>query len=223
MALSSDRSTFFNDRVSKETVSLRPIISGRPEDQLALKAVCPTNAIGVNPTRIDLGKCVFCMACADVFKEKISFTPDVNLATNVRDRLVMIESFDGAITLDRNIIRQEILEFRGDAIRLKLLSSQSAIMTNDKRVTFVGAAEEAHAIVVNSADDVYNLSRAEYDKLRDPKAVIIAGQQAITAMDHLVSIGAWYHHFKVDLYVPGDPVHPTTLVNGILNLFNKNI
>src|SRR5215203_1676203 len=69
----------------------RPEISTLKVDQLALKAVCPNHAIGVNPVRIDLGKCNFCQDCSNAFPEKIKFTSDRNIASNVRDRLIILE------------------------------------------------------------------------------------------------------------------------------------
>jgi Ni,Fe-hydrogenase III small subunit len=220
MAFPSDKSISY--KADQPLTPGRPIISGPPVNQLALKAVCPTNAIGVNPTRIDLGRCVFCMACTDAFRKNISFIDDTHLSTNVRDRLVVIDGEDDLITIDRQIIRQELLDFAGDTIRLKVMTADDRFHGVDRGIQLVDNASDAHAIVINSAEAVYDLVRSEYDQLMAPKAVIVAGQQAITAVDHLIAIGAWYHHFKIDLYVPGEPVHPVVLVNGLLNLFFKN-
>src|SRR4051812_26343086 len=58
----------------------------------ACASVCPTEAIQLNPFRLDLGSCVFCQECAMVCDtvdggKKIRFTNDYKTATNDREQL----------------------------------------------------------------------------------------------------------------------------------------
>jgi Ni,Fe-hydrogenase III small subunit len=60
-----------------------------------------------------------------------------------------------------------------------------------------------------------------YDAVPDPKIIILAGTDAISggiyegseALDR-----SFLEKYKIDLYVPGNPVHPLTFINGVLGL-----
>ena len=69
----------------------RPVIFPNKVDEEALVELCPTKAIGSSPFCIDLGKCTFCGECAIQFPNKIRFTTDYKLSTNVRERLIIYE------------------------------------------------------------------------------------------------------------------------------------
>ena len=72
----------------------RPVISTARVDGSELAKCCPTRAISAKPVSIDLGKCTFCGECARLFPQKIVFTTDYKLSTNVRERLVVKEGID---------------------------------------------------------------------------------------------------------------------------------
>src|SRR5882762_3832388 len=91
----------------------RPEISTEKVDEGALAALCPTGAIGKAPVRIDMGKCVMCGECSFAFPDKIKFTTDYKIATNVRERLIIKEGDKNPITLDENKIRAEIQSLFG--------------------------------------------------------------------------------------------------------------
>jgi formate hydrogenlyase subunit 6/NADH:ubiquinone oxidoreductase subunit I len=86
----------------------RPVISTEKVNETALMELCPTNAISINPTCIDLGKCTFCGECAFAFPDKIKFTTDYKIATNDPGRLIITEGYDETIGLDPELIRAEI-------------------------------------------------------------------------------------------------------------------
>jgi Ni,Fe-hydrogenase III small subunit len=60
-----------------------------------------------------------------------------------------------------------------------------------------------------------------YDAVPEPKMVILAGTDAISggifegsnAIDR-----SFTERYKVDLFIPGNPVHPLTVINGLLSL-----
>jgi Ni,Fe-hydrogenase III small subunit len=63
-----------------------------------------------------------------------------------------------------------------------------------------------------------------YDAIPEPKIIILAGTDAISggifagspALDR-----SFLETHHVDLYVPGNPIHPLTFINGILDLIRK--
>ena len=85
----------------------RPVISIEKVNEQALLACCPTGAISTDPVAIDLGKCTFCGACAVAFPNKIHFTTDYKLSTNVRERLIIKEGIDQPIEIDKELIPNE--------------------------------------------------------------------------------------------------------------------
>src|SRR5258708_22551844 len=101
----------------------RPEISAEKVDENALAALCPTGAIGKAPVSIDMGKCVMCGECSFAFPNKIKFTTDYKIATNVRERLIIKEGETGSIALDESRIRAEIRALFGRSLKLREVSA----------------------------------------------------------------------------------------------------
>jgi len=63
-----------------------------------------------------------------------------------------------------------------------------------------------------------------YDAIPDPKIIILVGTDAISggifegspALDR-----SFLSKYKIDLYIPGNPIHPLTFINGVLDLIKK--
>ena len=99
-----------------QTVELTPLFRGRPvisnglsdEYKELLVKLCPLEAISKSPFGIDLGKCNFCKECAFAFPDKIKFTNDYKIATNVRENLFVSEGADKSIEINKSLIRKEI-------------------------------------------------------------------------------------------------------------------
>ena len=63
-----------------------------------------------------------------------------------------------------------------------------------------------------------------YDATPDPKIIILAGIDAISGgifADSPALNREFLSKYKIDLYVPGNPVHPLTFINGVLDLLRK--
>ena len=63
-----------------------------------------------------------------------------------------------------------------------------------------------------------------YHSTPDPKVVILAGSCAISGGVFQGSPALkrdFLEKHKIDLYIPGCPVHPLTVVNGILSFLGK--
>lgn len=217
----------------------RPVITNAKVDEFRLADLCPTHAISTNPVSIDLGKCTFCGECAIQFPEKISFTKDYKLSSNVRERLIVKEGDDQDITLDHDSIRAEIHRYFGKSLKLRQVSAGGdnsceweLNATNNVQfdisrfgIDFVASPRHADGVVITGPITVNMAESLErcYNAVPDPKIIILVGTDAISggifesspALDR-----SFLDRHKIDLYVPGNPTHPLTFINGILSLIS---
>jgi len=218
----------------------RPIISDAKVDALALAELCPTKAISTSPVSIDLGKCTFCGECAIQFPEKISFTKDYKLSSNDRENLIIREGVVQPIEFNPDLIREEIHRLFGRSLKLRSVSaggdnscewelnSSNNVQFDMSRfgIDFVASPRHADGIVITgpiTANMAESVERC-YNAVPSPKVIILAGTDAISggifADSPALNRGFLSKH-KVDLYVPGNPIHPLTFINGVLSLLKK--
>jgi Ni,Fe-hydrogenase III small subunit/ferredoxin len=218
----------------------RPEISTDRVDEDALAALCPTGAIGKAPVTLDMGKCVMCGECSFAFPNKVKFTTDYKIATNVRERLVVREGDNTSISIDESQVRDEIRSLFGRSLKLRQISAGGANADEAELnacgnpnfdmgrfgIEFLASPRHCDGIVitgpisVNMADPL----RICYDAVPSPKLIILVGTDAISggifagskALDR-----SFLNEFPIDLYVPGNPPHPLTFVNGVLELVRK--
>ena len=229
----------------------RPVISGdiTTAEAEMVSNLCPVGAIGLNHTEpgslsatctIDLGKCVFCRECEFALPGRIRFTNDHKIATNVRGRLVVASGVDYAVQLDPEKVRKEIRSFFKHALKLRQVSAagdNSAEMELNAAgnvnfdmgrygIEFVASPRHADGMVITGPIST-NMAEALqicYDAIPSPKLIILAGSDAIgggifhesAALDR-----SFLEKYPVDLYVPGNPPHPLTFINGILDLIGR--
>ncbi|MCI4443805.1 MAG: NADH:ubiquinone oxidoreductase [Lentimicrobium sp.] len=228
------------------TAKLPGIFRGRPEislekvDTKALIAVCPTNAIAANPVSIDLGKCVFCGECAFAFPEKIKFTTDHIIATNDRNNLIVKEGETQNIVLNPALIKKEIADFFSGSLKLRQVSAGSdnscelelnacSNVNFDMGrfgIEFVASPRHADGIVITGpiTESMAEPLQICYDAIPSPKIIILAGTDAISGgifADSPALNRSFLEKHKVDLYIPGNPIHPLTFINGVLELIRK--
>ncbi|MCF0176628.1 MAG: NADH:ubiquinone oxidoreductase [Bacteroidales bacterium] len=215
----------------------RPVISTEKVDGEALKDVCPAGAISLSPVSIDLGRCLFCGECEHCFPAKIHFTDDCHLATNVRERLIVREGEDKPIELDKSLIRPEIRKAFRNSLKLRQVSaggdgSCEAELNATGNVQFdMGrfgiefAASPRHADGVLVTGPVSaNMAEAlqlTYDAVSEPKVIILDGTDAISGGMYADSPDvdrSFIENHEIDLYIPGNPAHPLTIINGLLDL-----
>ena len=218
----------------------RPVISKEKVDEMALKNICPTGAINVNPVRIDLGKCVFCGECAFAFPEKIKFTPDYKIATNIRDRLMVLEGEDRKVEIETSKIRKEITSLFGRSLKLREVSAAGANADEAELnasgnvnfdmgrfgIEFLASPRHCDGIVITGpiSENMAGPLQICYDAIPEPKLLILVGTDAISGGIFAGSKAlnrSFLEKYPVDLYVPGHPPHPLTFVNGVLELIRK--
>lgn len=218
----------------------RPVISTEKVDEQALKAICPLGAIEVSPVRMNLGKCNFCGECAFKFPNKIRFTKDFKISSNTPEGLIVTEGVDKPITLDESLIRPEIRKLFSGSLKLRQVSAagdnsvelelnaSGNVQFDVVRfgVDFVASPRHADGVVITGpiSQNMAAALQITYDAIPEPKLVILAGVDAISggifagspALDR-----SFINKYKVDLYIPGNPTHPLTFINGVLSLLGK--
>lgn len=218
----------------------RPEISSGKIDEDALASLCPTGAIGKAPVSIDMGKCVMCGECAFTFPSKIKFTADYKIATNVRERLIIKEGDTNPILNDESKIRKEIRSLYGRSLKLRQISAAGSNADEAELnacgnpnfdmgrfgIEFLASPRHCDGIVITGpiSENMAEALQVCYDAVPYPKMIILVGTDAIsggifTGSDAL-NRGFLDNH-PVDLYIPGNPPHPLTFVNGILELIRK--
>ena len=215
----------------------RPEISSEKVDEKALADICPTNAIMTGPVRIDLGKCTFCAECSRLFPGKVKFTTDYKVATNDRNRLIISEGVTSAISLDPTLVRKEIQRLFGSSLKLRQVSAGGDNSCELELnacgnvnfdmgrygIEFVASPRHADGIVITGpiSKNMAEPLQITYDATPSPKIIILAGTDAISggifegspALDR-----RFIEQNHIDLYVPGNPIHPLTFINGVMDL-----
>jgi len=217
-----------------------PVISNENVDEKALEAICPNKAISIHPVQIDLGKCTFCGECAFAFPNKIKFTKDYKMASNSREGLVVKQGVEIPIVLNPESIKKEISDYFSGSLKLRQvcaggdgsceleLGACSNVNFDMGRfgIEFVPSPRHADGIVITGP---ITKSMAEplqicYDAMPEPKIIILAGTDAISGgifADSPALDRSFLETHTIDLYVPGNPIHPLTFINGVLELIRN--
>jgi len=217
----------------------RPLISANISAGQAGKAaaLCPTGAIDGGSGAIDLGRCAFCNECALAMPDVYRFTNDYRIAATKRDDLVIRPGQAGPLRIDGTAVRKETRKLFKKSLKLRQVSAggdNSCEMELGAAgnvnfdmgrygIEFVASPRHADGIVITGPVSE-NMSRALeicYDATPSPKIIILVGTDAISgglfAGSPAVSRKFIENH-HIDLYVPGNPAHPLTFINGVMDL-----
>ncbi|HNX65949.1 MAG TPA: NADH:ubiquinone oxidoreductase [Bacteroidales bacterium] len=215
----------------------RPVISTVSVDVEILQELCPVNAISTNPVAIDLGRCTFCGECARCYPEKIAFTTDYHIATNVRERLIIKEGDTSPVTVNPAAVREEIHRLFKRSLKLRQVSAAgdnscewelnaaNNVQFDMSRfgIEFVASPRHADGIVITGpiSENMAEPLQMTYDAVPDPKIIVLTGTDAISGGIYNGSPAlnrSFLDKYPIDLYIPGNPAHPLTIINGLLDL-----
>jgi len=215
----------------------RPVITRVKVDEDELAALCPVKAISVSPVSIDLGRCTFCGECAFCFPQKISFTKDYKISSNIRERLIVREGMTEGIQVDKESVRKEIRALLNKSLKLRQVSAggdnscelelnaANNVQFDMSRfgIDFVASPRHADGIVITGpvSKNMAEALQICYDAVPEPKIIVLAGTDAISGgifegspqLDR-----KFINEHNIDLYIPGNPAHPLTIINGLLDL-----
>jgi Ni,Fe-hydrogenase III small subunit len=186
---------------------------------------------------VDVGACLFspeeATACPD---GAVTFTSDFRMASATRNGLC---STTGEVELARALDERSRRMF-GRSLRLRSVAAGSCggceaeltalgnVVFDLARfgVQFVASPRHADGIVITGSVSA-NMSgalRATYDAVPDPRIVIAVGACAINGGPFRGSpeVGNGVpEDLPVDLWVPGCPPHPLTVLDGVLRLLGR--
>ena len=201
---------------------------------------CPTEAIqgdGKN-LRLDLGRCLFCTECLSACPEGvIEFSTDYKLATRTRTDLFL----NGQSTLKlAEKLEQKTLRLFGRSLKLRQVSASgcngceadvnvlNTLVFDLGRfgIQFVASPRHADGLLITGPVS-QNMKLAllkTYGAVPSPKIVIAVGACAISGgpfMNHEEQNNGADSIVPVDMYIPGCPPHPWTILDGLLRLLDK--
>ncbi|OPY82147.1 MAG: Formate hydrogenlyase subunit 7 [Smithella sp. PtaU1.Bin162] len=200
------------------------------------REICPTAAIRED-LAIDLGRCLFCNSCSRACPSgAISFSREHRLAARKREHLVTDNS---ALQLMESLDKEGRRLF-GRSLKLRQVSaggcnaceadtnvlSTLVFDLGQYGVQFVASPRHADGLLITGPVS-RNMQLAlikTYAAVPAPKLVIAVGACAISGgpyTGHPEVLNGADSQLPVDLYIPGCPPHPLTILDGILRLLGR--
>jgi Ni,Fe-hydrogenase III small subunit/NAD-dependent dihydropyrimidine dehydrogenase PreA subunit len=204
---------------------------------------CPTGAVTAGPDAgalaLDMGRCLFCTDCVDACPDgAIEYSRDYRLAARAREDLVI---HAGAAASTRALeLGDELLRLFGRSLKLRVVSAGGCngcesdvnvlgtVVFDLGRfgIQYVASPRHADGLLITGpvTANMHAALRKTYDAVPDPKIVIAVGACAISGgpyLDHPEVCNGAGAAVPVDLYIPGCPPHPYTILEGLVGLIGK--
>lgn len=216
-----------------------PVITagGEPSRIEAAASLCPTGAIDKQTGSLDLGRCMFCNECALNFPEIFRFTNDYRIAASKREDLIVKPGNSGSPGFDGKAVRQEVRRLFKRSLKLRQVSAggdNSCEMELNAAgnvnfdmgrfgIEFVASPRHADGIVITGpvTENMAEALEKTYEATPSPKVIILCGTDAISGglfADSPAIARGFIEKHHVDLYVPGNPAHPLTFINGLMDM-----
>jgi Ni,Fe-hydrogenase III small subunit/NAD-dependent dihydropyrimidine dehydrogenase PreA subunit len=200
---------------------------------------CPTDALRFdgNGLALDMGRCLFCVECVQACPEgAISLTQEYRLSARARGDLVV----HGRAEPRAKVLDDRLRRLFGRSLKLRQVSAGGCngceadvnvlgtIVFDLGRFGIQVVASPRHAdglLITGPVTENMKLAlKKTYDAVPAPKIVIAVGACAISGgpyVDHAEVHNGADSVVPVDLYIPGCPPHPFTILDGLLGMLDR--
>ncbi len=188
-----------------------------------------------NDFSMDIGKCVFCGMCSRKFPEAVKFSKSWSMAASSREDLILRENLRKKTV----VLRDGIKNFFGRSLNLRQVSAGGcnaceadcnvlntpAFDMGRFGIQFAASPRHADGLLITGpvTKNMETALKKTYEAVPGPKVVIAVGACAISGGIYagLGQIKGIPPEIKVDLYIPGCPPHPMTILDGMLRFIGR--
>ena len=202
--------------------------------------VCPTAAIAMGPAgrgvQVDTGRCLFCRSCETACPTgAITLSRNHRMAATRREDLIVRDDAPAVVRPDETIHR-----LFGRSLKLRQVSAGGCGACEADTnvlgtvawdlgrfgVQFVASPRHADGLLITGAvsENMRAALKKTYDAVPGPKLVIAVGACAIAGgpyIDHPEVHNGVGSVLPVDLFIPGCPPHPLTILDALLTFLGR--
>lgn len=223
--------------------ALRLDASRCPEGCALCREVCSVGAISIDQgqgNRLDLGHCLFCGDCATTCPHgAITRTNDHRLAVRRREDLILGEPGKEELRLAQALDRK-MKSLLGRSLRLRQVSAGGCNACEADinvlgtigwdlgrfGIQYVASPRHADGVLVTGpvTKGMELALQKTWEAVPEPRIAIALGACAISGgpfVGHAQHNGGADPIIPIDLYIPGCPPHPLTILDGFLRLLDR--